>query len=164
MFVQNKIIFMKKILFICILFYSFSLYAQNINDVIAHKEMGPPPPPGPGDVNGQPAKDKIFYEVDKKITFDTKNLSDSFDYSIIDQKHKPTENTFIVSFVSEVHKDISDLKIETGKNQEIITGLKRMLLHYRFYPATVNGWFVRSYCKLKFIFDYDNNSIKIIVL
>ncbi|MCA6066930.1 hypothetical protein JI747_007060 [Chryseobacterium sp. RG1] len=151
---------MKKLLFIFIGFYSFSLYGQNNDNdnVIVH------PPLGQGDINNQPEQDKIYSKVDKKITFNAKNLSYSFDYSIIDPNHKPSENTFVVSFVSEVHKKISNLKIETGKNQDIIAGLKSMLLHKNFYPATVNGMFVRSYCKLKFIFDYDNNSMEIIVL
>jgi hypothetical protein len=149
---------MKKLLFIFIIFYSFSLYGQNNGNVIIH------PPPGPEDINKQSEQDKIYSKVDKKIEFNDKNLSDSFDYSIIDPKHKPSENTFVVSFVSEVHKKISNLKIETGKNQDIITELKRMLSRYNFHPASVNGFFVRSYCKLKFIFDYDSNSMKVIVL
>jgi len=149
---------MKKLLFIFIVFYSFSLYGQNNDNVIVH------PPPGPEDINNQPEQNKIYSKVDKKITFNAKNLSDSFDYSIIDSNNKPSENTFILSFVSEVHKKITNLKIETGKNQDIIAGLKSMLLRTNFYPATVNGMFVRSYCKLKFIFDYDNNSMEIIVL
>lgn len=149
---------MRKLLFIFIIFYSFSLYGQN-ND-----KVGIPPPPGPRDVNKQSDEDKIYYKVDEKIKFNAKNLSESFDYSIIDPKHKPNENTFVISFISEVHKKISNTKIETGKNQDIIAELKRMLSRYNFSPASVNGWFVRSYCKLKFIFDYDNNSMKIVVL
>ncbi len=138
--------------------YSFSLFGQNSENTVVH------PPPGQGDINKQPEKDKIYSKVDKKIEFNPKNLSQSFDYSVIDTEHKPSENTFVVSFVSEVHKKISNLKIETGKNQDITAELMRMLSRYNFYPASVNGWFVRSYCKLKFIFDYDNNSMEIIVL
>ncbi|WP_034700820.1 hypothetical protein [Chryseobacterium luteum] len=146
---------MRKLLLIFIIFCSVSLYGQS-------NKVGVTPPPR--DVNQQPVKDKIFSKVDEKIKFNEKNLSQSFDYSIIDPDHKPNENTFVVSFVSEVHRKISNIKIETGKNQDITAELKRMLSHHNFYPASVNGQFVRSYCKLKFIFDYDNNSMKIISL
>ncbi|OPC01934.1 hypothetical protein BAS10_18495 [Elizabethkingia meningoseptica] len=148
---------MKKLFFIYIIFCSFPVFGQNTENL-------PSPPPGSGDINKQPEKDKIFYKVDEKIKFNTKNLSDSFDYSVIDSKYKPTENVFVVSFISEVHKNISNLKVEIGKDDMIIRELKRLLLRYYFNPASVNGWFVRSYCKMKFIFDYNNNSMKVILL
>ncbi len=74
---------MKKLLFIFIVFYNLSLYGQNNDNVIVH------PPPGQEDISNKPEQDKIYSKVDKKITFNAKNLSDSFDYSIIDPTTSP---------------------------------------------------------------------------
>lgn len=110
-----------------------------------------------------PLDNKIYYIVDKKIEFNTNNLSNSFDFENLDE-NKPNENIFIVSFIAEKTNKITDIKIESGKDDKTITELKRLLSRLKFHPALIKNKLVRSFCKLKFVFDYKNQSLKIIIL
>ncbi|RLJ31200.1 hypothetical protein CLU97_0608 [Chryseobacterium sp. 7] len=106
---------------------------------------------------------KVYYIVDKKIEFNTNNLSSSFDFENLDE-NIPNDNIFIVSFIAEKMGKITDLNIEKGKDYKTIMELKRMLFRLRFHPALIKNKPVRSLCRLKFIFDYKNKLLKIIIL
>lgn len=106
---------------------------------------------------------KVYDIVDKKIEFNTNNLSNSFDFENLDE-NIPNENIFIVSFIAEKTGKITDLNVEAGKDNKTILELKRMLFRLRFHPALIKNKPVRSFCKLKFIFNYKNKSLKTIIL
>jgi len=145
---------MKNLFILCSIFTFLSLSGQE------KKVMNPPPP---AKYSLKKTEDnKVYYKVDKKIEFNTSNFSSSFDYSILDN-YTPVENIFIISFIAELDS-ISNIKIEKGKDYEIIMELRRKLFRLRFHPATIKNKPVKSFCKLKFIFDYKNQVIKTIIL